>query len=1219
MRHFTTTLTLVLVLLCQFATAQKPYETKKKKIIEFGRNIPNYDFVADNLAAMEYAPFDGVVFDLRIPKLGGTVRRSWSVCNPDEVKESDFDFTKLSKIKSAKFTDNFIRVFVQDDYDQNKFSWFDEAVWTNIKKTAQLLSKAVKISNSKGVFIDTEEYYGPKNPWLYNTTLYPNQTAQQVYDKVRQRGREYMSEIQSDVPNIKIMYSFAYDFVEQWGTATYYDQSYALLKPFLDGMLEAAGPQVTLIDGNEATYFTDKNEDYTWWYDQVNVQYLKDRIPSELISKYKKQYRAAYTPIINRYYNAFYDQPGYDFNWGLAPANLQKLLEHAIYNRLLMTDEYVWTWSQGDVKWWENKNFLGKQEWIDATIAAKEKLNNGKAIGYTVSSANNKLKADISTSVITSTLTYPAHNSNIAAGEVTFKVQFNDATKNSYHYFYVNGISKGYSLNDTEKVTLTDGIYTAFVFGYDKDNKSYQSNPVTFTVGNPTQADTQAPTVPTNLVANNITQTSFGLSWTASTDNVSVANYEVFANNISVGKTATTNFNITNRVANTIYAVSVKAIDGTGNTSLASSVLSVKTLAVPADIQAPTVPTFLSANNITQTSFGIAWTASTDNVGVASYEVFVNNISIGKTATTNFNVTNRVAATTYAIIVKAIDAAGNVSASSNTLSVKTLAIPPSDTQAPSIPTNLAANNVTQTGFGLTWTTSTDNVGVTGYEVFINNVSVGKTATTNFIVTNRIAATTYLAAIKAFDAAGNISALSTNIYVKTLANTVVTPPSTSKIIDFVDQPAGNIAMNPAKYSDVDGKGSEAYFINFNTFDGVIADQKYNDNSPLGNNRMGLVSNNYAILYFTKAVKIPSFYVNAASTSVSATWKIEGTLNGTTQFSYDSKNALPFGKWVQITLGKDKQIDKIVITNGKDICFDDISIESTSATPIPNVDTQAPTAPINVVAYSISQKSGYLYWSPSSDNVGVKEYEIYLNNVAIGKSNSTYFTLNNLTPSTTYTITIKAIDAAGNISQASNTLTIKTLGIPDYEKPTTPYNLTASNITSTSFTLSWATSTDNIGVSKYLVYKNYQLEAVVNGNITTLDLKTLTASTVYSMFVVAVDAAGNPSNYSVALPVKTLSTTGTARIDGSKNLISSLKVGPNPVNDVLNISFISESNIPTQYQIVDFNGKTFLSQTIQSELGFNQLQLNTSDVPNGLYVLTIKRNDQIEQLKIVVQGR
>jgi chitodextrinase len=484
-----------------------------------------------------------------------------------------------------------------------------------------------------------------------------------VYDKVRQRGREYMTELQTDVPNMKIIYTFAYDFIENWGNGSYYAQEYALLKPFLDGMLEGAGPQITLIDGNEATYFTDKNEDHTWWYDQIETQYLKDRIPSELATKYKQQYRTGYASVVNRYFDIPYGQAGYCFNFGFSLETQRKWTEHSIFNRLLNTDEYVWTWSQGDVDWWKKTTFKNKDDYANAIIAAKAKLNAGQNLGYTMSYAGNKLKADISTSTVVATMEFPTHNSVVPVGEVTFKVKFNDATKNNYQYFYINSMSKGYTLSDTSKLKLAEGIYTAYVFGYDKDNKSYQSNPVTFTVGTPTVADTQAPTAPASLSATNITQTGFSTTWSAATDNISVVSYVVFRDGILVQNTQSTNFSFTGLTANTTYNITVKARDAAGNISAASTALSVKTLtATTVDTQAPSTPTNISASNITTNSFTATWTASTDNVGVVSYDVFRDGVLTQNTQSTNFAFTGLTANTTYNVTVKARDAAGNISA-----------------------------------------------------------------------------------------------------------------------------------------------------------------------------------------------------------------------------------------------------------------------------------------------------------------------------------------------------------------------------------------------------------------------------------------------------------------------------------------------------------------------------------------------------------------------------
>ncbi|MDC8005724.1 choice-of-anchor J domain-containing protein, partial [Aureisphaera galaxeae] len=82
-----------------------------------------------------------------------------------------------------------------------------------------------------------------------------------------------------------------------------------------------------------------------------------------------------------------------------------------------------------------------------------------------------------------------------------------------------------------------------------------------------------------------------------------------------------------------------------------------------------------------------------------------------------------------------------------------------DTQAPTVPTNLAASNIADTSLTLTWTASTDNVGVTGYEVFQNTSSIGTTANTTFSVTGLTAGTSYSFTVRAFDAAGNNSAQS----------------------------------------------------------------------------------------------------------------------------------------------------------------------------------------------------------------------------------------------------------------------------------------------------------------------------------------------------------------------------------------------------------------------------------------------------------------------------
>lgn len=95
----------------------------------------------------------------------------------------------------------------------------------------------------------------------------------------------------------------------------------------------------------------------------------------------------------------------------------------------------------------------------------------------------------------------------------------------------------------------------------------------------------------------------------------------------------------------------------------------------------------------------------------------------------------------------------------------------SDAVAPSAPTNLAASGTTQTTTNLSWNASTDNVGVTGYDVYRNGSLIGSSATTAYVATGLTASTTYTFFVRAKDAAGNVSANSNTVSVTTLANSV----------------------------------------------------------------------------------------------------------------------------------------------------------------------------------------------------------------------------------------------------------------------------------------------------------------------------------------------------------------------------------------------------------------------------------------------------------------
>lgn len=175
------------------------------------------------------------------------------------------------------------------------------------------------------------------------------------------------------------------------------------------------------------------------------------------------------------------------------------------------------------------------------------------------------------------------------------------------------------------------------------------------------------------------------------------------------------------------------------------------------DTQEPTAPTNLTFSNLSYGSVDLTWTASSDDLGVSSYEVFKDGISIGTTYTTSMSVSGLSSSTTYSFTVKAKDVANNYSAASPSIDITTNS---SDSEAPSTPSSLSANNVTPFDFLLTWTASTDNVGVTAYDVFKDDVLYSSTSSTNLAIHNLKPSTSYVMTVKAKDGAGNFSTLGT---------------------------------------------------------------------------------------------------------------------------------------------------------------------------------------------------------------------------------------------------------------------------------------------------------------------------------------------------------------------------------------------------------------------------------------------------------------------------
>jgi chitodextrinase len=141
-----------------------------------------------------------------------------------------------------------------------------------------------------------------------------------------------------------------------------------------------------------------------------------------------------------------------------------------------------------------------------------------------------------------------------------------------------------------------------------------------------------------------------------------------------------------------------------------------------------------------------------------------------------------------------------------------------------------------------------------------------------------------------------------------------------------------------------------------------------------------------------------------------------------------------------------------------------------------DTVAPSAPAGLVQTSVDGAIPSFSWTVSTDNVGVAGYLVYRNGVQIGQTAGTAYTDIGAVSGSTYTYTVAAQDAAGNVSPVSDSLEI---GFVDTSPPTAPTALTAPSPTTGAPNLSWTAATDNVRVSGYRVYRDGVLVGTTTG--------------------------------------------------------------------------------------------------------------------------------------------
>jgi chitodextrinase len=221
------------------------------------------------------------------------------------------------------------------------------------------------------------------------------------------------------------------------------------------------------------------------------------------------------------------------------------------------------------------------------------------------------------------------------------------------------------------------------------------------------------------------------------------------------------------------------------------TVLHTFTVTPESDTEAPSAPANLRSTGASASSVGLAWDASTDNVGVTGYRVYRDGEPVETVEGTTATVGGLAPDTEYTFTVRAEDAAGNTSAAGNAVTARTETAP--DTSAPTAPGNLRSPAQTENSVQLAWDASTDDVGVVGYEVFDGATPVATTTGTTATIGGLTADTEYTFTVRAEDAAGNTSGGSAAFRVRTK------PAQGPPVVDYGYRLTGSTGIKAAKGS------------------------------------------------------------------------------------------------------------------------------------------------------------------------------------------------------------------------------------------------------------------------------------------------------------------------------------------------------------------------------------------------------------------------------------
>ena len=552
----------------------------------------------------------------------------------------------------------------------------------------------------------------------------------------------------------------------------------------------------------------------------------------------------------------------------------------------------------------------------------------------------------------------------------------------------------------------------------------------------------------------------------------------------------------------------------------------------PVNSQAPAISSFTATPTTTSagSSVTLAWTVS----GATSLSI---DNGVGDVTTSSSIRVSPVQTTTYTLT------ASNSSGSATAVAAVTVSSG-ADTQPPTAPTLTSATAASSGEVDLAWTASTDNVGVTGYQITRNGSVIGSVPATTLTWADSTvsASATYIYTVKAYDGAGNYSAASNAVQVMT--------PATTPLPGACPAPATN-AFTGCYYSNMTLSGDPV----FTRTDSQI-NFSWGNHSPAPS----LTPLDFSVRWQGNFTFSQGNYVFSVITSDGMRLYIDGNLilnswRDQPPDYYTLTQTISQGSHLIVVEYYERQggaTAQVSWQNTSPVNSQAPVISSFTATPT----TTAPGSSITL-AWTVSGAS-----SVSIDN-------------GVGDVTNSSSTKASPTHTTTYTLT-----ASNSASSITAVATVTVSSGADTQPPTVPTLISATAVSSSEVDLAWTASTDNVGVTGYQIIRNGTvLVSIPSGALTYAD-KTASAATTYTYTINAYDAAGNHSALSNALQVSTLAGPPVSITWYGACWYQGTVGGVTGMFQAIDFSLITATPVPLQ-------GTLFFGSTCDSSLGTDNM--------------------------------